>query len=128
MTTLRVLIDAAPARGRAQSWALFDDTDACVRTGRDAPDAWPAADRGERGTPRAGGACDRRTRSRAALQRVALVRRGCGRRLRTPLRRQRVSGVGDYTGPRFAGGAGLGARTCATRRQDAAGGASRSRS
>ena len=47
MTTLRVLIDAAPARGHAQSWALFDDTDACLRTGRDAPDAWPAADRVE---------------------------------------------------------------------------------
>ena len=47
MTTLRVLIDAAPAGGRAQSWALFDGADACVRTGRDPPDAWPAADRVE---------------------------------------------------------------------------------
>lgn len=47
MTTLRVLVDAAPARGRAQSWALFDDAGACTRTGRDAPDAWPSADRVE---------------------------------------------------------------------------------
>ena len=47
MTTLRVLIDAAPARGRPQSWALFDDAGICVRTGRDPPDAWPAAGRVE---------------------------------------------------------------------------------
>ena len=47
MTTLRVLLDAAPARGRAQSWALFDDGGACVRTGGDAPEAWPAAERVE---------------------------------------------------------------------------------
>jgi type II secretion system protein L len=47
MTTLRVLIDGAPARGRAQAWALFDDAGACVRTGRDPPDAWPPADRVE---------------------------------------------------------------------------------
>jgi type II secretion system protein L len=45
MTTLRVLIDAAPARGRAQSWALFDAAGACVRTGRDAPESWPSTDR-----------------------------------------------------------------------------------
>lgn len=44
MTTLRVLIDVAPARGRAESWALFDDAGACVRAGRDAPEAWPSAD------------------------------------------------------------------------------------
>jgi len=42
---LRVLIDAAPEHGRAQSWALFDEAGACVRTGRDAPEAWPATDR-----------------------------------------------------------------------------------
>jgi len=47
MTTLRVLIDAAPARGRAQAWALFDGAGACMRTGRDPPDAWPTADRVE---------------------------------------------------------------------------------
>src|SRR4030095_15997363 len=45
MTTLRVLIDAAPARDRAQAWALFDSADACMRAGRDPPDAWPALDR-----------------------------------------------------------------------------------
>jgi len=45
MTTLRVLVDALPARGRAQSWAWFDDAGACARTGRDPPDAWPNADR-----------------------------------------------------------------------------------
>jgi len=47
MTTLRVLTSASPARGRAQSWALFDDAGACVRSGRDAPEGWPAADRVE---------------------------------------------------------------------------------
>jgi hypothetical protein len=31
MTTLRVLIDAPAARGRAQSWALFDEAGVCVR-------------------------------------------------------------------------------------------------
>ena len=45
MTTLRVLLDAPPARGRALAWALFDATGACVRSGRDPPDACPAADR-----------------------------------------------------------------------------------
>jgi type II secretion system protein L len=44
MTTLRVLVDGAPARGHAQSWALFDDAGACVRTGRAAPEGWPAAE------------------------------------------------------------------------------------
>src|SRR4030095_16270206 len=47
MTTLRVLIDAAPARDRAQEWALFDSADVCMRAGRHPPDAWPAADRVE---------------------------------------------------------------------------------
>lgn len=47
MTTLRVLIDAAPVRGQAHTWALSDGAHASVRTGRDAPDAWPAADRVE---------------------------------------------------------------------------------
>ena len=47
MTTLRVLVDATPARGLEQPWALFDDAGACVRTGRGPPDAWPAAARVE---------------------------------------------------------------------------------
>ena len=47
MTTLRVLIDAPPASGRAQSWALFDDAGGLLRAGRDAPGAWPPADRTE---------------------------------------------------------------------------------
>jgi type II secretion system protein L len=47
LTTMRVLIDALPARGRAQSWALFDTAGACVRSGRDPPEAWPAAERFE---------------------------------------------------------------------------------
>jgi hypothetical protein len=47
MSTLRVLLDAAPAAGRAVAWALFDDGGRVVRSGRDAPDAWPAAPRRE---------------------------------------------------------------------------------
>jgi type II secretion system protein L len=45
MTILRVLVDAAPLRGHALSWALFDAAGTCVRSGRDLPDAWPDADR-----------------------------------------------------------------------------------
>lgn len=47
MTTLRVLVDAPPALGQAQSWALFDDAGVCVRTGRAGPESWPAAERVE---------------------------------------------------------------------------------
>ena len=47
MTTLRVLVGAPPVRGRPQPWALFDDAGACVRTGLDAPESWPPADRVE---------------------------------------------------------------------------------
>ena len=43
MSTLRVLLDAAPAADRADAWALFDAHDRVVRTGRGAPAAWPAA-------------------------------------------------------------------------------------
>jgi len=47
MSTLRVLLDAAPAAGRADAWTLFDDTERVVRSGRGVPDAWPAAQRRE---------------------------------------------------------------------------------
>ncbi len=47
MTTLRVLLAAAPSPARADTWALFDDAGACARTGRDPPAAWPAAPRQE---------------------------------------------------------------------------------
>jgi type II secretion system protein L len=44
MTTLRVLLAAPPSSARAEAWALFDSAGALVRSGRDHPDAWPAAD------------------------------------------------------------------------------------
>ena len=47
MATLRVLLNAAPAAGRADPWALFDDNERVVQSGRGAPDAWPAAQRKE---------------------------------------------------------------------------------
>ena len=47
MSTLRVLLDAAPAAGRADAWALFDDDERVVQSGRGVPDAWPAAQRRE---------------------------------------------------------------------------------
>jgi len=47
MSTLRVLLDAAPAAGRAEAWALFDDDERVVHSGRGVPDAWPAAQRRE---------------------------------------------------------------------------------
>jgi hypothetical protein len=47
MTTLRVLLAAAPLPSRADAWALFDDAGRCVRSGRDQPGAWPAAQRQE---------------------------------------------------------------------------------
>jgi len=43
MSTLRVLLDAAPAAGVADAWALFDDAGRVVQSGRGVPDAWPAA-------------------------------------------------------------------------------------
>jgi hypothetical protein len=47
MSTLRVLLDAAPTAGRADAWSLFDDTEAVVASGRGVPNAWPAALRRE---------------------------------------------------------------------------------
>ena len=44
MTTLRVLLDAAPAAERAADWALFADGGRLVRTGRSRPSEWPARD------------------------------------------------------------------------------------
>lgn len=45
MKTLRVRLAAPPSPERADAWALFDATGACVRTGVDRPGSWPAADR-----------------------------------------------------------------------------------
>jgi hypothetical protein len=47
MSTLRVLLDAAPAAGHADAWTLFDDNERVVQSGRSVPDAWPAAQRRE---------------------------------------------------------------------------------
>jgi len=47
MTTLRVLLAAAPSQSRPASWALFDDAGRCVNRGTDASDAWPRSDRRE---------------------------------------------------------------------------------
>ena len=47
MTTLRVLLSAPPASTRADGWALFDAKGECLRSGRDRPSGWPAADRTE---------------------------------------------------------------------------------
>ena len=44
MTTLRVLLDTAPAAERAADWALFADGGRLVRTGRSRPSEWPARD------------------------------------------------------------------------------------
>jgi len=47
MTTLRVLLSAAPDPGRAEQWALFDAAGRRVRGGRTSPAQWPTADRVE---------------------------------------------------------------------------------
>jgi hypothetical protein len=47
MSTLRVLLNAAPHAGRADPWALFDDNESVVQSGRGTPDSWPAAQRRE---------------------------------------------------------------------------------
>jgi general secretion pathway protein L len=47
MTTLRVLLDAAPTAERAADWALFGVSDRLGRTGRGRPSEWPARDRTE---------------------------------------------------------------------------------
>ena len=44
MTTLRVLLSAAPSPARADAWAMFDGDGRCVRRGRNVPAEWPAAD------------------------------------------------------------------------------------
>ena len=44
-TTLRVLVDAPPDTNRVAEWALFDGANRVVRTGRDKPSGWPAAER-----------------------------------------------------------------------------------
>lgn len=46
-TTLRVLVDAPPDNNLVAEWALFDGADRVVRTGRDKPSGWPAAQRRE---------------------------------------------------------------------------------
>jgi type II secretion system protein L len=45
MTLLRFLVAAAPSSERACDWALYDDSGACVRSGRDRPSGWPSARR-----------------------------------------------------------------------------------
>ncbi len=47
MTTLRVLLDAAPAAERAADWALFGVSGRLGRAGRGPPSAWPPRDRTE---------------------------------------------------------------------------------
>ena len=47
MTTLRVLLDAAPAAERAADWALFAAGGRLVRTGRGRPSDWPSRDSSE---------------------------------------------------------------------------------
>jgi hypothetical protein len=44
MSTLRVLLSAAPEVGRADAWALFDANDSLLQSGRDTPADWPDAD------------------------------------------------------------------------------------
>ena len=47
MTLLRILLPDAPRADRADAWALFASDGRVVRQGRDAPAAWPAAERVE---------------------------------------------------------------------------------
>ncbi len=47
MTTLRVLLAEAPSAARDDAWALFDAAGRNIGSGRDAAEAWPAADRRE---------------------------------------------------------------------------------
>lgn len=47
MTTLRVLLDAAPAAEHAAEWALFGAGGRRIRTGRGRPAEWPARERTE---------------------------------------------------------------------------------
>lgn len=45
MTTLRILVAAAPTGARAVPWALFESAGTKRESGSARPDAWPAADR-----------------------------------------------------------------------------------
>jgi len=45
VTTLRILLPDAPRADRADAWALFAADGRVVRQGRDAPNAWPTAER-----------------------------------------------------------------------------------
>ena len=47
MSTLRVLLKSAPESGRADAWALFDDNERILQSGRSERGAWPAAERKE---------------------------------------------------------------------------------
>src|SRR5262245_51670415 len=47
MAILRVLLNAPPAVGRAEAYALFDDAGRVVERGHAAPERWPAATRRE---------------------------------------------------------------------------------
>jgi general secretion pathway protein L len=47
MSILRVLLNAAPAAGRADAWTLFDENQRVIQSGRSAPEAWPAAEHKE---------------------------------------------------------------------------------
>ena len=45
MSTLRVLVTAAPSESAASPWARFDASGACTATGRNPPADWPDAHR-----------------------------------------------------------------------------------
>jgi hypothetical protein len=47
MSTLRVLLDAAPTAALAGAWTLFDDAGRIAQSGCGVPDTWPAAPRRE---------------------------------------------------------------------------------
>jgi type II secretion system protein L len=47
MTTLRILVTAAPSAAQALQWALFESDGPRRETGNGRPDSWPAADRVE---------------------------------------------------------------------------------
>ncbi len=106
MSTLRVLLNAAPRAGRAEPWALFDDDETVLQSGRGS--AGRLAGRATQGSGTCGGvradcgaapAPDARTASRAAAclcargsagrprrraahRRIAAARRRCGRSYR----------------------------------------------
>ncbi len=47
MSVLRVVLAAVPSPSRASPWALFDAAGRCLKSGSDAADAWPDAERRE---------------------------------------------------------------------------------